>query len=286
MMDGTEPTNKINLVHNKTSAVIDGLAKLRDVKAILCFGSHAMGTADKYSDFDLFVLCDPEIVALSERRSVLKNIEGFIEFQPKKALLGWNTQWCPQGESLRINNDRLEIVYNTTDWIEMVVRHVTKEGTISIPEQEFRPYTMLGLLENSIVLYDPKSFLSHLIANLYPYPPRLKETLISENLPILRDSLTELSDGINREFGSTFFHFFLGKLCDALYTVLFAFNEKYDPATKRAEEEYRQLRVLPPNFVERYTRLLEGPFDKNGKRWILRELKILVTEIEELVGAT
>ena len=92
------------------------------------------------------------------------------------------------------------------------------------------------------------------------------------------------ADGINRELGYTRFHFFFYRMRDALHTILFALNEKYDPATKRAEVEYEKLSRLPPNFLERYTRLLEGPFDKNGQQRTVKELEILVTEIEQFVG--
>ena len=53
---------------------------------------------------------------------------------------------------------------------------------------------------------------------------------------------------------------------------------------KRPEVEYEKLSLLPPNFLERYTELLEGPFDKNGRQRAIRELEILVTEIEMLIN--
>ena len=141
---------------------------------------------------------------------------------------------------------------------------------------------MLGLLENGIILYDPDLFLRNLIDCLYPYPAQLKERLVSDSLHALKDCLAELKDGLKRGFGLTFFHFFFHRMRDALYTLLFAVNEKYDPATKRAEAEYKKLNILPPNFLDRYTVLLEGPFDKNGRQRAIRELQTLIAEIETL----
>ena len=276
----------IGLVHNKTAPVVESLARLEGVKAILCFGSYAMGTFDEYSDLDLFAFCEPEIVPAADRRRVLKSVEGVTDFENSQGALGWDNQWSPQVDRFCMNETRFEISYNTVTWIRTVVKRVTQEGATSIPEQKFRPYTMLGLLENGIVLYDPDSFLRHLIDCLYPYPVQLKGRLISNSLDTLKDCLAELKDGVKRGFGLTFFHFFFNRMCDALYTLLFAINERYDPATKRPEVEYEKLDILPPNFLERYTTLLEGPFDKNGRQRAIRELEILVTEIEMLINVS
>ena len=272
----------ISLVHNKTASVVESLARLEGVQAILCFGSYAMGTFDKYSDLDLFVFCEPEVVSAAERRQVLESVQGVIHFEEGDAA-GWDSQWSPQSDSFRMNEDLFEISYNTIDWIRTVVRRVTQEGATSIPEQKFRPYTMLGLLENGIILYDPCSCLRHLIDCLYPYPAQLKGRLISDSLHTLKDCLAELKDGVKRGFGLTFFHFFFHRMCDALYTLLFAVNEKYDPAVKRSEVAYEKLSLLPSNFLERYAKLLEGPFDKNGRQRAIHELETLIVEIEMLI---
>ncbi len=274
----------IGLVHNKTAPVVDNLAKLKGVGAILCFGSYAMGTFDEYSDLDLFAFCEPEIVPAADRRRILKSVEGVANFEESQSTVGWDNQWSPQVDQFRVNETQFEISYNTTGWISTVVKRVTQEGATSIPEQKFRPYTMLGLLENGIILYDPDSFLRSLIDCLYPYPAQLRERLISDSLHTLKDCLAELKDGVKRGFGLTFFHFFFHRMCDALYTLLFAVNEKYDPAVKRPEVEYEKLSLLPPNFLERYTKLLEGPFDTHGRLRTVQELATFVTEIEMLIN--
>ena len=276
----------IDLVHNKTAPIVESLAGLEDVWAILCFGSYAMGTFDEHSDLDLFVFCEPEVVSASERRRVLESVQGVSHFEESDTAAGWDNQWSTQGDHLRVNGDRFEISYNTVDWISTVVKRVTQEGATSIPEQKFRPYTMLGLLDNGLILYDPDSFLRRLIDCLYPYPAQLKQRLISDSLHTLKDCLAELKDGVKRGFGLTFFHFFFHRMCDALYTFLFAFNEKYDPAVKRPEVEYEKLSILPPNFLERYAKLLEGPFDKNGRERTVRELGTLIVEIEMLINVS
>jgi predicted nucleotidyltransferase len=39
---------------SRSTPVVNALSALPDVKAILCFGSYAMGTFDQYSDIDLY----------------------------------------------------------------------------------------------------------------------------------------------------------------------------------------------------------------------------------------
>ena len=275
--------NPIDHVQKKTAPIVESLAKLEGVQAILCFGSYAVGTFDEHSDLDLFVFCEPEVVSALERQRVLESVQDVTDFEESDTATGWDNQWSPQSDYFRMNEILFEISYNTMNWISTVVRRVTQEGATSIPEQKFRPYTMLGLLENGIILYDPCSYLKRLIGCLYPYPARLKHRLISDSLHTLKDCLAELKDGSKRGFGLTFFHFFFHRMCDALYTLLFAVNEKYDPAIKRPEVEYEKLSLLPPNFLNRYARLLEGPFDKSGRQRAINELETLITEIEMLI---
>ena len=136
--------NDIGLIHNKTALIVESLAGFKDVQAILCFGSYAMGTFDEYSDLDLFVFCESEIVPAADRRRVLKNVEGVADFEEPQGALGWDNQWSPQVDHFRVNGTRFEISYNTADWIRTVVRRVTQESATSIPEQKFRPIRCLG----------------------------------------------------------------------------------------------------------------------------------------------
>ena len=73
------------------------------------------------------------------------------------------------------------------------------------------------------------------------------------------------------------------RITDALNAILFAINEKYPPATKWVEETYEKLNILPCNFLGRYTRLLEGPFNTDGKKKVIKEVEAFIGEIEELI---
>ncbi|MFA6569585.1 MAG: DUF4037 domain-containing protein [Victivallales bacterium] len=141
---------------------------------------------------------------------------------------------------------------------------------------------MLGLLANSITLYDPNAVVQEIESNLHPYPHKLKKALIEQSLSTMKGSLEDLRDYVKRGIANTAFHFHLERIVDSLGTVLFALNERYDPATKRVEEAYRDLRVAPRDFIKRYCRALQVPLTDRGRKQVVKELDALVQEVESL----
>jgi hypothetical protein len=271
------------IVRAKSAPIIEPLAKISEVEGILCFGSYAMGTADEHSDLDLYVLCDTDVVPAPVRWEVLGKIPTVRNLEIGHIAAGWEQPWCPQTDRCRIGDLQFDVVYNTVDWLCRVVRAVKAFG---IPPAEFgfRAYTVLGLLEHSITLHDPHGTLQALKASLYPYPSKLKEALVSQNLSIARGSLEDLRDYIRRSIGNTAFHFHYERLMDSLGTMLFAINERHDPATKRTEEALRNLTLLPDRFLERYDRILVTPLTPEGRAEIVRSFETLLGDVEGLLN--
>ncbi|MCC6694588.1 MAG: nucleotidyltransferase domain-containing protein [Candidatus Hydrogenedentes bacterium] len=266
----------------KTAPVIRALSELSEVRGIVCYGSYALGTFDQYSDIDLYTFCQPEIVPAAARKEALQKIEGISDVQVDHAEFGWENQWCPHGDRFRLHDIFFDITFNTVDWIRTVVRKVTGESATSIPELRFRPYTMLGLFENSITLYDPDATLEEIKTALHPYPRGLKKSLIEQSLSTVKGSLQDLRDYVKRGVGNTSFHFHLEQIIDSLGVLLFALNERYDPATKRVEEVFCGLRIVPRDFMERYCAVLQIPLTEGGRSQVVEELGTLVQEIESL----
>jgi len=271
-----------DIIRTKSAPIVSALAQIPSVEGILCFGSYALGTFDPDSDVDLYVLCDPDIPLSHERMDAFQKIEGIEDVQMEHEEFGWDNQWCPRNDRCRLGRQPFDIAYNTVDWMKGVVSGVKERGATSIPELRFRPYTMLGLLENSVVLYDPKSILRSMRSSLYPYPTKLRETLLAENLLTARGSLEELQDYVRRSIGNSAFHFHFLRILDSLCTLLFAINRRYDPATKRTEEAFRDMEIVPDRFLERYNRILETPLTREGRHEIVHNLETLLGEIEGL----
>ncbi|HUS47582.1 MAG TPA: nucleotidyltransferase domain-containing protein [Phycisphaerae bacterium] len=278
MRDSTSP------LPEASAEVVSCLAESNEVKGILCFGSFATATADEHSDIDLFVVCDPQVISPADRRRILQGLPAVSDLRLDHVSPGFDNQWNPHSARFHLGRDLFEVVYNTADWLRAVVKAVAKEGKASVPELPFRPYTMLGMLDNSIILHDPESFLGELIEGLYPYPKKLKAGLIRDSLAVLDEALADLADYHRRRIGNSAFLFHLNRMNDALTTLLFAINEKYDPANKRVEHDLGQLRLLPANFLPRYSKILAGPFDEKGRSKVVEEYTRLLAEAKRLAN--
>jgi hypothetical protein len=270
------------LLYSRSAALVSGLATLTPVRAILCFGSYAMGTSDASSDIDLYVICHPQIAAAQERQAAFLQAGEVDDLHLDYDQPGWENQWCPCNDRLRQNGIQFDLVYNTLSWVRAVVSQVKTLGATSIAELKFRPYTFLGMLENSVILYDADGVLHAIVAGLYPYPSALRQTLMTGSLDVIHGSLEDMQDYARRNIGNSAFLFHLWRVIDAMETLLFALNERYSPASKRLEEAYRHLPILPANFLERYNGLLETPLTAPGRLKIVAGLQALVGEIEEL----
>jgi hypothetical protein len=175
-----------------------------------------------------------------------------------------------------------DLAYTTHAWITHVVHRVRTEGALTLPEMPFRPYTVLGLLAHPIPLYDPQGLVDGLRAQLSPYPPALQANLLGEFLSIMTEGLAELRDYTRRHISPSAFLLHLGRVCDAMVSILYALNEHYDLATKRPEQALRKLAVLPDQFVARFVRLLEGPFAPRSRPHVVDALTRLVGEVTHL----
>jgi predicted nucleotidyltransferase len=281
----TVPERGDTIVRAKSAPVVDALAKIPEVQSILCYGSYAMGTFDQQSDIDLYVVCNPAVVSAEVRRSAFEKIAAIQNLEIGVKQAGWDAEWHPEDDRFRVGETVFDITYNTVDWVRGVVHAVKEHGITTSPEFGFRAYTMLGLLEYSIVLYDPTSMLETIKASLKPYPAKLRQALLAEHIPRATGSLEDLQDYVNRSIGNTAFHFHVERLLDSLLTILFAINERYDPATKRTEEFLATLDRLPDRFLERYSRILKTPLTDHGRREIVVSFASLLTEVQTLASS-
>lgn len=258
--------------------LIERLATTDQIEGVLCFGSSALGIADSFSDIDLYVLYRGVKPSRQVRAQLFSSISDDLNFSASET---WSNEWIEPGERVRLEPHDFDIGYKSFAWVETVVDKV-KQGASSISEMPFRAYTLLGLLDTSILLYDRESKTQSLIANLYPFPDTLKQALVNENRAVLDEALEELEQLAKRNIGNTAFHFHLMRALDALRGLLFAINETYDPATKHVEFALGKLTALPKDFIQRYERLLLRPFNAEGKARIVTDLRLLANDVSSL----
>lgn len=229
--------------------LIQSLSKHLDIVAVLCYGSYAEGTYDESSDIDLLVICE-DLIPYPEFRQTVYQQHPVRDLNLEKNYENWETTWTPINDEFEWHGKKIEIGYGMATWIEQVVYNVAREGKTTLDDFQFRPYTLLGLLEKSACLYEKKSWLSSLRKQLRPYPLSLKKAIIQENLSIFNESVAELEDFAKRNIGVLAFQFMLFRALDAATQILFAINEVYYPASKREEAHLLRLAKLPKNMHE------------------------------------
>lgn len=216
---------------------------------ILCYGSYAAKTHDHKSDIDLLVLMSSEIPDCHTRQLCYDTLDDAMLLQLDKINTGgWDNSWSPVNDKLQIENQIVEIGYNTTSWVLGVIDNLITKHLISFPAFPFRPYTFLGLLETCQVLFDRENFISSCRSRLRPMSPELKRAIANEFFPLLQESVQDLIDCSERNIGILTYLFFLERSIDASIQILFVINDVYDPASKRTELYLKQLKTIPPNL--------------------------------------
>ncbi len=245
--------------------IIPILSKDLEAKAILLYGSYAQNMQDEKSDFDLLVIL--KTIPLPDfRREIYEKIPHtkIVEISPAtiQRSNGWDNSWSPSNDKLLIHGKKVEIGYNTTAWVNCVVKKLIIKHQTTFKEFPFRPYTFLGLLESCKILYDEKHFVYKIRSQIKPIPQALKETIIQEFFPILLEAHEELKDYATRNIGILAYQFHLFRGIDALTQILFVLNDTYDPALKRMEPFLFKLKKLPPHLERFLLNVLPRFFEK------------------------
>jgi len=254
----------------KTSidSVISILSKQLSLQGVLLYGSQAQNLQDNFSDIDLLVLVK-RVPSPNTRQSAYEKIphsEAFeIDRQSLKRKTGWDKSWSPTNDRLLVNGSQIEIGYNTVGWINRILENLLIKHRIACKEFPFRPYTFLGLLESSVILYDPINYINRIRSQIKPIPLPLKRKIVREFLPILLESHEELKNYSLRKIGILAFEFHLFRGIDALIQILYVLNDVYDPSSKRVESSLFQLKKLPPHTNEFIYKILPRFYEKQAE---------------------
>ena len=251
------------------------------VQSILCYGSYAQMLQDKKSDIDLLVLVNHVIPSENLREISYCKFPNTRIVALGKNMGDWDVSWTPVNDCLMIDNQAIDIGYNTTVWVNRVIENLIIKNQITFDEFPFRPYTFLGLLETSKVLYDKDNFIASCLSQIRPMPLGLKREIINSFLPILKESYEELIDYSERNIGILAYQFQIFRGLDALTNLLFAINEVYDPASKRTEIFLFNLKKKPDNLSEFINKILPRFYE--NKNELLKYLKSFINFIENNV---
>jgi predicted nucleotidyltransferase len=255
------------------------LSPLPEVASILVFGSVATKTVDQFSDVDILVLCEPNIISPQNRHLILEQVGSDWQINEPSG----NPIFASLDEGGIVDTIPVTLHYQTFAWIDDVLREVCEQGAITTKLLPFRPYTLPALLQRGWLLIDKHHHVERWRSQTKVYPKPLKRNIVQHFKPILQGETEELLAAAQRGLGPRNFHFHLNRSVDALISILYALNELYDPADRRAAQTvWPVLTIAPANFVARLTVVLKGPFDQAGMKEQSQRYSSLVSDVMDL----
>ena len=255
------------------------------VTAVFVFGSVASGHVDERSDVDVMAICRLGILSLVTRKKILSPIGSNWQFnEPSTDDPIWAGNAMPDViDNGVIDGTAVEVHYQTERLYSEVLGEIVGDGAITTKKVPVRPYTLAGLLQRAWLLRDKDGNFSKWLEKIKTYPRPLKMNILRHFVPILRENAASLKEYAERRLGPGLQIFFLSQATDAMASILYALNDTYDPADKRAERTIlRILSYVPRDFVSRYAYVLEGPFDDSGALERARLFGELADEVLEI----
>ena len=247
------------------------IGTLPQVEAIALGGSRATGRQDETSDYDVYVYITAPIPE-EDRRKILTQYCKYMEIG--------NSFWELEDDVTLNNGIDMDIIYRKLADFEQTVTSVVMDCN---PWNGYTTCMWHNLITSKIVL-DKSGKLSNLQEKFrIPYPRKLKENIISNNMKLLSGMLpsfdTQIKKAENRGDLVSVNHR-VTEFLASYFDILFALNEMTHPGEKRMQSICSaECRLLPRNFDENLNRLFEGMF--RGK--ISPVIADMVEEIRKIV---
>ena len=245
----------IELAHS----IADRLASIAGVRAVVLGGSWANGIGDEQSDIDLGIYYDPaHPPAVDDLRALAAEIDDSHSGDAVTDFGGWGP-WINGGAWLTIRGQRVDWIYRDLARVQQLIEECTT-GRSRIHYQPGHPHgfhTHIYLSEIALCrpLNDPYRQIAALKALALPYPPALRQAVISGSLWEAGFSLETCRKSAARgdamhAAGSLF------RCAACLTQALFALNEQYWMNEKGAVKLAGQFRLRPPDFENRIQRVM------------------------------
>lgn len=251
--------------------LIEELGSLPQVEAIALGGSRATGRNDEKSDYDVYVYITESICEV-DRRNILEKYCKYMEIG--------NSFWELEDDVTLKDGIDMDIIYrNMQDFENMV-------SSVVIDCISWNGYTtcMWHNLITSRIVADKNGRL-HALQEKYrvPYPGKLKENIISNNLRLLNGTLPSFDRQIQKAYNRGDFVSVNHRVTEFLasyFDILFALNEVTHPGEKRMQSICsEECRILPRDFDVNLNRLFAGMFRQDISSVIedmVRELKKVI----------
>lgn len=232
--------------------LFEEFSHIPQVEAIALGGSRATGRNDEKSDYDVYVYVSDNI-----DENIRKNI---LEKYCKYMEIG-NSFWELEDDVTLKDGIDMDIIYRNMTDFEGMVSSVVNDCVA------WNGYTtcMWHNLITSKIVYDKNGKLQELQTKYtIPYPKKLKENIISNNMKLLSGMLPSFDAQIQKAENRNDFVSVNHRVTEFLasyFDIIFALNEMTHPGEKRMQSICSQdCKILPEKFDENLERLFNGMF--------------------------
>lgn len=222
--------------------IADFFSQFEEVESVVFSGSTTAGSSDEFSDRDIYVYAHKE-------PDIVKRLEFAQKYSDEFEI---NNQQFGTGDELTLRDSGLgiDINYRSVQWIEEQIARVWDNYGISIG------YTTAFVfnVNKSIILYDKNGWFKKLQEKTQaPYPEKLAENIIKNNLPLLKDknnaSFYEQTELALKRNDMVSVNHRTAAFLASYFDVLFAVNRLLHPGEKRLIQfALQHCKLLPNNF--------------------------------------
>ena len=253
------------------TALFRELGELPQVEAIALGGSRATGRNDEKSDYDVYVYITREIPE-QVRRGILETYCEYMEIG--------NTFWELEDDVTLKDGIDMDIIYRD---LREFARTVDSVVTNCTPWNGYTTCMWHNLITSTIV-HDPNGSL-HALQEKFtvPYPQKLKENIIANNLNLLSGMLPSFDKQIEkaeRRGDLVSINHRVAEFLACYFDIIFAMNEMTHPGEKRMQQICaKECSILPEDFDANLQRL----FHRMYREPISPLIQDMVTKLKNLL---
>lgn len=231
--------------------IAERLGKIEGVVAVVLGGSRARGAAHRGSDLDLGIYYREEHKPSLEDLHQLAQELGYRRVTDRVTDYGEWGPWINGGAWLTVEGQPVDWLYRELDHVTQIIEGC-RAGRTAVHYQPGHPHGFhehfyVGEVHYCLPLYDPEGTISHLKRLTTPYPPRLKQTLIRDQLWEARFALDTCRKAAVRD-DAYYVAGCLFRCASCMTQALFALNERYVINEKGSIAAAASLPYAPVNF--------------------------------------
>ena len=231
------------------------IGNIPEVEAIALGGSRSTGRNDEKSDYDIYVYITGNIDE-NVRRNILGKYCKYMEIG--------NSFWELEDDVTLNDGIDMDVIYRDMKDFENMVSSVVFDCVA------WNGYTtcMWHNLITSKIVFDKNGSLKELQDKYrIPYPKKLKENIISNNLKLLSGMLPSFDMQIQKaekRGDLVSVNHRVTEFIASYFDIIFALNEMTHPGEKRMQSICAaECKILPENFEKNLERLFNGMFREN-----------------------